>query len=602
MTGTTTINQNTISLSNTGTAVSLSGGAGTINFTSTSISQSGSGTGISIVSKTGGTISFDSASPISVTGAGSTGVRLTSNTGATINFSGPITLSTGSSDAFTATAGGTVSATDTTSTIVTTTGTAINVDNTAIGAANLKFKSVSAGTAASGPANGILLNNTGVSGALMVPGTVSAGSGGTIQHTTGNAIDMTSTGATSLSWMIIQNSTHLGINGTTLAGFTLANSSVINNGTTANADHGIKLLDVSGTATFTSDTVTGNHVTNLFFGGTVSSTTVTNSLTVTGGTYGSSVTNSGIQVGMTHTSVLKTATFTGVTFSSNASTGLQVQSNDNSIVGDGVGAPGTGTVTVTLCTFTNNAGNTAMDIDQGGGNGAGQMYARLMNNTTITGNGGPAINIFTSSSATGGTMKVRMEGNHVGNAGVSGSGTTLDSGIRVTLQGRTTNTVTIINNIVRQTKGSRGIDIEARGPVTTGQPTTVSDIVITGNDVDTNDEANPSGSLDAIYVAADDQGSPAQINAEIHGNTIPSTTGSPGPSGGCFDWPTFDGNAPWMYYRIATSGGVAKLFKFGTGANANAEIATTQTAGTAGADISGFGGVQLTAVAVNSIP
>src|ERR1017187_9321831 len=97
---------------------------------------------------------------------------------------------------------------------------------------------------------------------------------------------------------------------------------------------------------------------------------------------------------MTHTSTLKTATFTNVIFSSNASTGLQVQSNDNSIVGDGVGVPLTGTVTISGCTFTNNAGNTAMDIDQGGGNGAGQMYARVINNTTITGNGGPAINIF----------------------------------------------------------------------------------------------------------------------------------------------------------------------------------------------------------------
>ena len=179
-----------------------------------------------------------------------------------------------------------------------------------------------------------------------------------------------------------------------------------------------------------------------------------------------------------------------------------------------------------------------------------------MNNLTITGNGGPAINVFESSSATGGTMKVRIDGNHVGNAAVSGSGTTLDSGIRVFLQGKTTSTVTLVNNIVRQTPGSRGIDVEARGPTVGSQPTTVADVVITGNDVDTNDENNPSGSLDAIYVAADDQGSPAQINAEIHDNTIPSATGLHG----CYDWPTFDGNAPWLYYRIATSGGVAKLF------------------------------------------
>ncbi len=414
--------------------------------------------------------------------------------------------------------------------------------------------------------------------------------GGTIQGSTGSGIVLSGAVNVTLAGITVKTSTHIGIDATGLSGFSLSNSSVLSNGTTANIDHGIHLLDVSGTATFTNDTVTGSHVTNLFVGGTVSSTAVTTSLTVTGGSYNNSATNSGIQVGMTHTSTLKTATFTNVTFSGNASSGLQVQSNDNSIVGDGVGAPGTGTVTISGCTFTNNAGNTAIDIDQGGGNGAGQMYARIMNNLTITGNGGPAINVFTSSSATGGTMKVRLEGNHVGNAAVSGSGSTMGPGIRVFLQGKTTNTVTIVNNVVRQTPGSRAIDVEALGPVTTGQPLTVSDITITGNDANTNDQGNPSGSLDAIYVAADNQGSAAEIRAEIHGNTLPS--------GGCFDWPTFDGNAPWLYYRIATSGAVAQLVDFnGPHANANAAISTTQTSGTAGAGA----GVTLIAGPINTV-
>jgi hypothetical protein len=316
-------------------------------------------------------------------------------------------------------------------------------------------------------------------------------------------------------------------------------------------------------------------------------------LTITNGTYSNSVDNSGIQVIYTDTSKLKTATITGVTASGNFSSGLVAQSNGSSIVGDGIGAPGTGTVTVSGGTFGNNGG-ASIDIAQGGANGAGQMYARLLNNTSLCPGSGPCqgMNVFTSSSATGGTMKVHMEGNHVGSVGVAGSGSTGGPGIRVFLQGKTTNTITMVNNTVRQTLGSRAIDVEALGPVTSGQPITVSDIVITGNDAQTND---PNSSLGAIYVAADDQGSPAQINAEIHGNTVPT--------GGCFDYPSFDGNAPWIYYRIATNGGVAKLFDFGgPHANANAAISTTQTSGTAGADITNFGGVQLTAVAVNSIP
>jgi hypothetical protein len=564
-----------------GTAFVVDGGNGGVSFGGPIFGTSG--LDVSVTNRTSDTVSFSGAITDNA-GAGS-GISLTSNTGGTISFTGTLNLSTGANAAFTATGGGTVTATDTSSTLTTTTGTALNVANTTIGAGGLKFASVSAGTAASGPANGIVLNNTGAGGLTIA--------GGTIQKTTSNGISLTTTGPISLSSMTIKNSTHLGINGTGVAGFTLSNSSVLNNGTSANVDHGIQLLDVSGAAAFTNDTVTGSHVTNLFFGGTVSSTVTTNSLTVSGGTYGNSATNSGIQVNMTHTSTLKTALISGVTFSSNASSGLQMVSNDNSIVGDGAGAPASGTVTVSGCTFTNNAGNTAMDIDQGGGGGAGQMYARLINNTTITGNGGPAINIFTSSSSTGGTMKVRIDGNHVGNAAVSGSGTTLGPGIRVFLQGKTTNTVTIANNVVRQTLGSRAIDVEALGPVTTGQPITVSDVVITGNDAATND-TTPGGSLAAIYVAADDQGSPAQINAEIHGNTIPT--------GGDFDYPTFDGNAPWLYYRVATAGAVAKLFNFGGHANANSEIQLTQASGTAGADITNNGGVQLTGVAVNSIP
>ena len=57
--------------------------------------------------------------------------------------------------------------------------------------------------------------------------------------------------------------------------------------------------------------------------------------------------------------------FTGVTFSSNASSGLQVQSNDNSIVGDGVGSSCDQYRDRKRLYVLNNAGNTAMDIDQG---------------------------------------------------------------------------------------------------------------------------------------------------------------------------------------------------------------------------------------------
>ncbi len=65
---------------------------------------------VSVTSATGGTKSFTGA--ISDTGSGTgQGIFLNANTGAAISFTGALTLSTGGNDAFTATGGGTVTAT-----------------------------------------------------------------------------------------------------------------------------------------------------------------------------------------------------------------------------------------------------------------------------------------------------------------------------------------------------------------------------------------------------------------------------------------------------------------------------------------------------------
>ncbi len=206
---------------------------------------------VSVTNATGGTKSFTGA--ITDTGSGTgQGIFLNANTGATVSFSGALTLSTGASDAFTATGGGTVTATDATSTVVTTTGRAINVASTTIGAAGLKFKSVSAGTAASGPANGILLSNTG-SGVFTVTGSGAANScktgtttcsGGTIQKTTADGISLTSAKA-NLALMWIKNNANSGIKGTTVSGFTLTDCLIQNNTNATGEQAGILLNDLS---------------------------------------------------------------------------------------------------------------------------------------------------------------------------------------------------------------------------------------------------------------------------------------------------------------------------------------------------------------------
>ena len=221
------------------------------------------GTGVNL-SDVAGTFTFDS-----LTTAGGTGASLTdgagagNNASATFNFSG-VTISSAANAGFVATGGGIVNVTGSGNTLATTTATALNVANTTIGASGLTFRSISAGTGASGPASGIILNNTGASGGLTVAGTGSAGTGGTIQKTTAASASLTSTKNVSLSFMIIQNSAAEGILGTSVDGFTLISSSVTGNGAPAGTNKdGIKLTDTVNAVTFTSDTVTGNFNSNV---------------------------------------------------------------------------------------------------------------------------------------------------------------------------------------------------------------------------------------------------------------------------------------------------------------------------------------------------
>src|SRR5205814_4117842 len=113
------------------------------------------------------------------------------------------------------------------------------------------------GTGASGPANGIDLNNTGTSGALTVTGNGGVCTtanptctGGQIQHTTGDGVSLTSTNNVFLSLMNIHNSADSGIKGTTLNGLKIDSCVISTNGdNAATDDSGILLAGLTGTAT-----------------------------------------------------------------------------------------------------------------------------------------------------------------------------------------------------------------------------------------------------------------------------------------------------------------------------------------------------------------
>ena len=245
------------SISNaTGTSFNVNAGTATISYDGTITNSAGRS--VSVTSKASGSTTFNGT----ITATGGTGIFLNGNTGSTISFTKQISLATGVNDAFTATGGGTVTATDTTSTVTTTTGVALNVANTTIGVGGLKFASISAGTTASGPANGIVLNSTGASGSLTV-------NGGTIQKTTSHGVSLTSTLNPTFNAVTIKNTGGSGVKGTGVTNFSFTNGSIDTTGSGADESNIAFNAAAAGTENNVSGTVTitGNSLTNSFWHG-----------------------------------------------------------------------------------------------------------------------------------------------------------------------------------------------------------------------------------------------------------------------------------------------------------------------------------------------
>lgn len=297
------VNLNSVSGSFTASAGSISGTSASpfvLTNSTASVEYDGSVTNsttasikvVDLEGNTGGTDLFKGK--ITDNAGSGAGIFLNSNTGATINFSGGVVLSTGAKDAFTATGGGTVIVSGNSNTLATTTGTALNVGSTTIGAGGLNFLSISVGTGASGPAHGIILSSTGTTAGLTVSGSGSTrASGGTIQHTTGDAVSLTTTLNPSFTDLKIDTPTGNGFAGTGVNGLTLNHVDILNpGGNVGNGPDGIEFdTNVSGSeqnligAVTISDTVISQHNDNgisiLNNGGTLN-LTINNDTKITG--------------------------------------------------------------------------------------------------------------------------------------------------------------------------------------------------------------------------------------------------------------------------------------------------------------------------------
>jgi len=496
----------------TGTDFLISGGTANVTYKGTITDDVGQL--VSISGATGGTKSFEGAITDGDDGDGS-GISLSGNGGATIRFSGGLVLSTGGNAAFAATGGGTLAICDENpcngaatggliNKITTTTGTALNVANTNIGAQNLEFRSISAGTGASGPANGIVVNDTGAAGGLKVKGTGGAGTGGTIQRTTGAGILLTSTAGVELSHMNVQNGGDDGIRGATVNGISLTGLSVTSNGN-AVGESGIEITNLTGSGDMANCTVSGSgehnvHIANT--SGSLSAFNVTNgtftTTNVTTGGDGFLLENNG--------SGSMTVSITGSTFTDNKADHFQAASQ----------AGATGTMAVT---FSNNVLTTtpANDPNVIGGGITVSPTGSLDLTFTIAGNNiqqafDEAINLNLGTASTASASMIgTISNNIVGSPGDVDSGSESGTGITVTSNGAGTTTVSVTGNQVYQYANPYGILINMKEGSSGGLNATV-----TGNTV-----ANPgSFAINGIRVdAGATAGDSGTLCAAVTGNT-----------------------------------------------------------------------------------
>ena len=495
----------------TGPAFSVSGGTGSIDYNGTISKTLTSGTVIDIQNKTGGTVSFDGS--VSTSGS-SSGINLQNNTGATFAFTGGLTLNTSTTGTtgFNATGGGTVTVTGSGNTITSGTGRALNVVNTTIGANHLTFKSISAGVTASGPINAIVLNTTGTSGHLSVTGagSVTQGgdfSGGTIQHTTGAGIALTSTTAPSFNNMRIQTTAGSGVDGTGVHGFTFTNGTIDKSGLN-------DALAVTG----------GSNTSNIGFNQSQAAATnnIDGTLTITNNILNEALYH-GIQV------FNRAGTIDNATVSNNSVTSTTSTSTS---LGQGIHLVAFGTAgSVASITKATIAGNTITNIPVGvglevqGGNStsgpAGFLGApgNPTNIISITGNtitGASAANHIGSEGIVASVQGGNAGSPNVGNFDISSNTITNVGGFALSHStfGDSTVTSTVTNNIINAhnpaNSGSGGIGLGTSSTVGSSDTPSMT-ATITGNNIHFTDGNG------ILAVARDAHGT---LEVKINGNTV----------------------------------------------------------------------------------
>ena len=566
---------------------------------------SGGGTAFTVASSSA-TVNY--AGTLNVTSGG--GVSLTGNTGA-VNFSGLLTLKTGANVGFSATGGGTVTATGSGNSIKTTSGTALTVSGTTIGAAGLSFDCISAGRGDAGvgggpgctqgdasgtPANGIFLNSTGT-GVLTVNGdgsNTSLGgnsSGGIIQNTTG------STGSTggigvyvnnaraTLRRMNIHDHPNYGIFGGGSTVFNLEYSTVNStatatstNGDAASADDeegSVAFEEWAGSGTITSSIIGDGFSNNLRVlntnGADLNRLTVSNSrFDLNGQTAG----NDQVHIESRNSGTTLNFTLTGSTVKGARADWLNASANSSSTMD----------TIITGNTFTNISPDNHPATVANGNRllvSANATHTFEVANNTLKGSLGNALAI--TGAAGGAVMTGDITNNDIGDAATANSGSTGAGGISVQSGAGADITVLIDGNDVRQynnhgiifTLGDQmGNAATINATLTNNTTNTPGTLLTDFNGFHVNSGTVSTDNLTSCFNIHDNnftgggKGSVAPNNSDVRLRQRQGTTIQlPGYTGPARDNGDLDVAEVITYLRPAGSGGL-KNNTFGTG-NAN---------------------------------
>jgi hypothetical protein len=438
---------------------------GTVNLSGNITTSAG---GVAVTNNIGGTINF-TGQTISGTGVTS-GIQLVTNTGATINFNptaggNGLDLSTSTGTAFTATGGGTITVQGTGNSITTTTGTAVNINATTIGALGITWDSITANGASAN--SGIVLANTGNTGAFTVTGTTAVSS----RSLAGISITGTGNATFGVTNVTGRTSGSRGIDIDASSGTLVFGNTTITNLASSDAA-AIRYNASTGSVTFAQTNVDQNGVTNI--GVIVSSSNgsfTSNGGTIQGSAGGQVTVTQGTGTVSIASAITNTAGSSISVFTRGAGAGNITFSGNINDTGSGMDVSGvtSGTVTFSGATKTFSTG-AAIAVDLSGNTGGTIAFT----------NGGLAITTTsgTAFSATGGGT-ITVEG--TGNTITTGTGTAVNiSATTIGANGITwasVNTGTTVNGIVLDTVGNgfftvsggsitgsgRGVDINGGG-------------------------------------------------------------------------------------------------------------------------------------------